>query len=82
MKQVLFSWDVFILYQVEFLELDVATALGIDESLKRSLQCSKIKPYFFYTFWLMFENQFDKKNVPKMKEIFWIKRFLQIKAIK
>ena len=30
----------------------------------------------------MFENQFDKKNVPKMKEIFWIKRFLQIKAIK
>ena len=50
MMQILFSWDVFILYQVECLELDVAAAPGIDESLKRSLQCSKIKPYFFLYF--------------------------------
>ena len=30
----------------------------------------------------MFENQFDAQNVPKMKEIFWMKYFLQVKAIK
>ena len=30
----------------------------------------------------MLENEFDKQNVPKKKETFWMKYFLQVKAIK
>lgn len=64
MKQLFFSWGVSILDQTEFLESDIATS--------RISKDSKINALFLGTFWLMFGNWVETKNVLKIKNIFWM----------